>query len=186
MAREQSGGGEFRRKSGFTSSSETSKLYRIALEEIRQSLSMQLDELNGIRSRGVSFVAFIGAVTGFLVSTTVKSIHPDDNFRWLAAIATGLMIWSLIQSSRLLMSARKFAFKIKPSELIDEYIEAKDTPPDETELLSSLAENYAQRIHYNQPRLKKVRGAYNQIVGSGLLSLLVWTFIIWRFGTVGS
>lgn len=177
---------KFKRSTGFEKSPDGSKLYRIALEEIRQSLSNQLDELNGVRAKGVSFIAFVAAVTGFLVSTTVKSVHPDDHFHWLAIIATCLMVWSLIQSGWLLIPARKFAFKVNPYELVDGYIEATDNPPSEAMLLRALAETYSQSILFNQVNLKKVRRAYNQLVISGLSSLFVWTFIIWQFGTVGS
>lgn len=186
MAKEQRGERCFRKPSGFIGNPESSKLYRIALEECRRSLSVQLEELNGLRSKAVSFVALICTATAFLVSTTVKGLEPNRGFFGLALVATLSMVWALLQTMRLLSPSTKFSFKLNPFVLVNDFIEDRTSPPSESDLLRSLTENYENRIDFNQSSLEKLRKLYNQVVVFGLISLFIWTFTMWIFGTVGS
>jgi len=185
MAKDQHNERTFKKSSGLNTS-ESSKLYRIALEEGQRSLAVQLEELNGIRSKAVSFVALICTATAFLVSTTVKSLEPNAGFFLFAFIATISMVWALIQTWHLLIPSTEFSFKLNPISLVNEFIECQATPPSESDLLRSLIENYSERIYLNQTNLIRIRKFYNRIIAFGLLSLFIWTLTMWIFGTVGS
>lgn len=165
---------------------EAAKLYRVAYEEGRKSIADQAVELSGIRTRAVSYMAFIGTATAFLVTTTLKSASSAWPFYTLAILASLLMVWALFQLGRTIWPARKFTFRIDPLEIINRYIEREVPAPSENELLRKLSKFYGNYIDNNEIQLKRVRSAFTQVVLFGGVSLFCWTITVWLFGAVGT
>src|SRR4051794_11682018 len=67
-------------------------MYKIAFDESVRALKDQVDELSGIRTRLVSFLAFIGAATAFLVGSSLTRATRDGAFYGLASLGTILLI----------------------------------------------------------------------------------------------
>ena len=78
-----------------TGGTDAAPLERLAYEEGKRALADQTDELNGIRNRAVSYMAFVGSATAFLVGTGLKAAHRDAWFYSLAVLASAASLSTL-------------------------------------------------------------------------------------------
>src|SRR3954454_17779051 len=72
------------------------KMYRVAYKESQRTLDDQADELTGIRTRAVQYLAFIGTATAFLVGASLKTFERDTPFYAISITATGLSVLMLV------------------------------------------------------------------------------------------
>ena len=106
------------RTSALGSSSDQQALYQVAYELGLRTLEDQRDELNGIRTRAGSFMAFVGSATAFLVGTSVQGSSRGGFFLVVAIVATifsSLAVVCLLS----LLRPRRFDFRLSPGVLVD-------------------------------------------------------------------
>lgn len=163
-----------------------SSLYRIAYEEGRKSLSDQVDELNGMRNRAVSYMAFILSATAFLVGTTLRTASPGALFYATAVIASALTIWAIVHLALTIWPRVDFIFQLDPSGIVTDFIDRDIPRPTEAELLRSLSGWISVYLEANEKALKKIRYRFTNVVISGALGLLIWTLMAWFFSRVGT
>jgi hypothetical protein len=116
-------------------------LYRVAYVESQRTLDDQQDELKGMRDRAVSFTAFVGAATAFLVGTGLHATNRDVLFYILASLASALSALSIVLLIALLnpSSKRKWNYRMSAASLIDGWIENEVPGPSEAQFLRALA-----------------------------------------------
>ena len=157
-------------------------LYRIAYEEARRTITDQVDELNGMRNRAVSYMAFIGTAAAFLVRTG----SPELMFYILAIAATASVAWATVQLCRVIRPGISFTIRLDPRDIITSFIDRQVPRPSEAQLLRSLAGWSANYIDENEKGLEKIRSRFSHVVIFGGGGLLLWTIAVWVFGTVGT
>ena len=75
---------------------DAASLERLAYDEGKRALADQTDELNGIRTRAGSYMAFVGSATAFLVGTGLKAADRDAWFYALASVASTASLLTLV------------------------------------------------------------------------------------------
>ncbi|WP_445156030.1 hypothetical protein ACTWLI_07650 [Arthrobacter sp. Hor0625] len=160
-------------------------LYRVAFEEGRRSISDQVDELNGIRTRAVSYMAFIGTATAFLVTTTLRSAAPGGLFYVVAILATLSVAWATVQLCRVIRPGLDFTIRLDPRDIITNFIDRQVPRPSEAQLLRSLAGWSGRYIDDNDNALEEIRRRFSHVILFGGGGLLLWTIAVWLFGRVG-
>lgn len=148
-----------------------------------RALDDQRDELNGIRTRVVQFVAFIGSASGFLIGSSLTSGRADDfAFYVVAGLASIASVLMLILTALLLAPSNKFEYRLDPQVLVHKWIN-RDVPrrPTEAEFLTGLAALQSEMIQDNEGALRKLRNLYRGTILSGLLSILLWIASVWIF-----
>lgn len=161
----------------------TPSLHAYAYDQGLRALDDQRDELNGIRTRAVQFVAFVGAASGFLVGSALGSSDADsDLFYVVASIASIASVVMLVCVALVLSPAKKFEYRLDPNVLVQQWIE-RDVPrrPTQPELLSGLAKLQSGMIQDNETSLNKWRRQYRVLIISGLVSLSLWMAAVWIF-----
>ena len=166
-------------------SSDRAALYRVAYEQGLRSLTDQVDELSGLRTRAVSYMAFIGTATAFLVTATLRSATAGTPFFVCALLATLFVAWATIQLGRTIHPGLEFTFRLDARQIIARWIDREVPAPSEADLLRSLSGWLSVYVEQNEVALKKVRWRFNQVVMCGGTGLLLWTVAIWAFGRVG-
>lgn len=164
---------------------EAADLYRVAYEAGQKSLSDQSAELSGMRTRAVSYMAFIGTATAFLVTNTLRLATPGWYFYSMAIAATVCVSWATIELCLLIRPKLKFSFNFDPREIISTFIDRQVPRPSEAQLLRSLTGWTAVNIESNELILDKVRARFARVIMFGGGGLLLWTTAIWIFGSVG-
>src|SRR4051812_18524824 len=122
------------------------EMYRVAYEEGQRTLDDQVDELNGIRTRAVAYLAFVGTATAFLVGTNLKAVDPNLDFFisrnllffLMAGIATALLTLTLLAVIRVLVPKDGWEIRVSGEDLINDWIESDVPPPNEAHLLRAL------------------------------------------------
>ncbi len=153
-------------------------LYRLAYEQGLRTLEDQRDELNGLRTRACSFIAFVGSATAFLVGTSVGGLQRTDTFRFLAFSATAatfLAIACLI----LVLRPRTFDLRLSPKTLVERWIERSVPKPSEEDLLRGLAVVLDEMQAGNVAKLAWIRAWYLGLIGFGAIGLSLWTMLVW-------
>ena len=155
--------------------------YRIAFEEGRRRLDEQRDELNVLRTRAVTFIAFIGTATAFLVGTGLSSTVRAKHFQTIALTGTCLTLGGLACLVVILWPRWKFAFSMEPKTLVERWLD-RDVPanPTETQLLRAWAGKQQSSIDRNHTSLEWMRWLYLGLVVAGPLGLACWTWLIWQ------
>lgn len=155
-------------------------LYQIAYQLGLRTLEDQRDELNGIRTRGGSFMAFVGSATAFLVGTSIQAASRDGLFYVIAVAATLCSTLALI-SLLALLRPKPFEFRLSPGVLVDRWIEASVPRPSLDAFLRGLADLLEQMQGANEGLLRELRRRYVVLVGSGTLGLIAWTLLVWSY-----
>jgi hypothetical protein len=158
-------------------------MYKLAYEEARRSIDDQRDELNGIRGRAVSFVAFVGSATAFLAGSGLRVTTPnrDALFYVLAGIGSIAALWMLYQLYRLLRPSKalSYEYRMSPTTLIEEWIESDVPPPNIGQFLRALATEYDAMLQQNEKLLEFLRSHYEKLVVGGSAQLIVWAALVW-------
>lgn len=156
-------------------------LYQIAYQESQRTLDDQQDELNHMRDRSVSFIAFVGAATAFLVGTGLTDTHRDGVFYLIASLASLVtlamivLMWLLLKPSY----GKKWNYRLSAKVLIAEWIE-KDVPaPSKGELVRGLAETYDEMQAENETLLTSLRTLYQMLIAAGIIQLVLWGALVW-------
>ncbi len=162
-------------------------MYRIAYEQGLRTLDDQAAEVDGMRARAVSFMAFIGTATAFLVGTTVRTAPPglSPAFVTVAVIATGLVAWATFQLVLLVRAGHEFTLRLNPGDIIRKWIDSRVPVPSESRLLRDLSGWLEVYIEKNEEGLDRLRARFNRVIAFGGFGLFSWTVAIWVFGRVG-
>lgn len=160
-------------------------LYRVAYEQSERALDDQTDELNGIRSRAVSFLTFVGAATAFLVGTTVTSATKDALFYTVASLGTLLVVVCIICIFVVLKPSRMYPWQSRLSGevLVKDWIDGTDVPsPNEAQIVRALALQYDEMRKANEALLGSIRRWYIRLIACGIAQLAVWISLAWLKG----
>lgn len=159
-------------------------LYVVAFEEGRRFLADQLSELEGMRNRTVSFLAFVGSASGFLIGAALSnSVERHFAFYSLAFIATALSVAFVICAIWILLSlnsrghSSRWRLNLSPRTLVG-WIET-DPPPAPSDFFRALAVEAEEMIATNDPALRRVRAQYVAVMILGIAQLIVWTWLAW-------
>jgi hypothetical protein len=156
-------------------------LYRVAYEESQRTLDNQWDELKGMRDRAVSFTAFVGAATAFLVGTGLHGTHRDLSFYILAATASALSALLIALLVALLNPSRRkpWDYRLSATSLITGWIETEVPPPSEAHFIRALAETYDKMRSANEELLGSVRTWYRWLIVAGSAQVTIWAALVW-------
>jgi hypothetical protein len=156
-------------------------LYRVAYQEGQRALNDQQDELKGMRDRAVSFTAFIGAATAFLVGTGLHANHRDALFYSLAGVASVLSAIFIILLSALLSPGhkRQWHYRMEPKKLITGWIETEVPLPSEAHFFRALAGTYDEMRQINEELLSSLRRLYRWLIVVGAAQITVWAALLW-------
>lgn len=156
-------------------------VYRYAYDEAKRSLDDQTDELSGIRQRALSFLAFVGAATAFLVGTTVKGYsHTDFLFYALASAATFLILVGVILLFLVLAPIRMpWGYRVSGADLIDCWIQSEVPVPNEGTFLRTLTREYDKMRETNEAILTRIRWLYISLIVCTAVQLVLWITLTW-------
>lgn len=167
-------------------SDSAARLYRIAFDEGRRSIADQAEELTGVRSRAVSYMAFIGTATAFLVTTTLKAVTPDLSFYIVAGIATLSVSWATLQLCRVIWPNTKFTLRMDPIVIIELFIDKKIPTYSDAEIYRELSKWFGRYLDTNERSLVKIRKLFAHVILFGGGGLVMWTIAVWMFAVVGT
>jgi|SRR5580698_1605493 hypothetical protein len=159
-------------------------LYEIAYAESQRTLDDQQDELKGMRDRAVSFTAFVGAATAFLVGTGLQVKHRDAGFYTIAIIASVLSSLSIALLIALLnpSTRKKWDYRLSAKSLISGWIETEVPVPSVAHFLRALATKYDDMRATNEILLSSLRTWYRWLIISGSAQVTVWAILVWWKG----
>ena len=160
-------------------------MYRLAYEQGLRTLADQATELDGMRTRAVSFMAFVGTATAFLVTAALRSAEPGNLFFALALVATLCVGAAIVQLARLIRPGIEFTLRLDPRSIVTDWIDREVPCPSEALLLRGLSGWLAQYAEDNREGLKVLRNRFSHVIILGSSGLLIWTIAIWVFGRVG-
>ena len=149
----------------------------------------QTEELFRIRDRAVTFVAFIGASVAFLVGAGLGIKPKPLGFFVLSGVGTvGLVLLALFLY--LGVSARRSFRNVIRSNAMVRLMDGKlkDGQGHTMESLEQARRHLAsvtivKMSEANEMALKPVRKWYNALLWTGLLTLVVWSSLIWAFAS---
>lgn len=160
-------------------------MYRLAYDQGLRSLADQASEIDGMRTRAISYMAFVGTATAFLVTSTLRSTSPGTPFYVAAALGTVSFLVAIILLARLIHPGIKFTLKINPRYIVEDWIDRDIPAPSEAAILRGLSGWFACYIEKNETGLDKLRFRFNGLIISASVGLLLWIFAVWAFGRVG-
>ena len=150
--------------------------------ESQRALDDQRDELQGLRTRAVQFTAFVSAATAFLVGTGLHATDRNGQFYALASTASALSLLSIVSLAMLLIPS-KWAYRMTPQALIDDFIEDENFQrPSDDLFLRKIALTYGVMSDGNNKKLRKLRTWYICLIITGSLQVIVWAALIWYKG----
>ena len=160
-------------------------MYRLAYDEAKHALADQVDELNGIRSRGVSFIAFVGSATAFLAATGLKtgSNPRPPSFYYIAGFASLLSLIAILSVTMLLLPRKsmEFTFSLSAKEIIS-WVSADIPIPTEADVVRELAVEYDDYRIENDQQLKKLKRWYLSTIVIGSVAVITWARLAWLGG----
>jgi hypothetical protein len=158
-------------------------MYKLAYEEAKRSIDDQRDELNGIRGRSVSFVAFVGSATAFLAGSGLRVSHPDRDalFYTLATIASAGALVMLLQLYRLLRPSKKLSwqYRLSADTLVQQWIESDVPAPNTGQFVRALTHTYDEMRVANEKLLDFIRRHYVWLVLVGSAQVILWAALVW-------
>lgn len=161
---------------------QNASLYRVAYDESVNALKTQVDELNGMRQRLVSFLAFVGSATGFLAGsalTATQSSGRSISFYIVAGAATVLMLAVIADTVTILRPKSAVIVRAASAHtIIGGYIEI-DLPTNEGHLLRNLALHNDNSVKKNRIVLNDLRSKYIRAIALGSVELVVLAGLIW-------
>lgn len=157
-------------------------LYRIAYEEVQRAVDDQVDELNGVRQRGVQYLAFVGSATAFLVGASLKAVERTAGFYWVAGFATLISLLTLAALIRVLVPWGAWEYRLSGRRLIDGWIESEVPAPNEAHLIRALTLRYDEMRSRNEGALRKIRRTYLAEIVFGTFQLILWVSLTWLAG----
>ncbi len=168
--------------SGTGRSEQASEMYKIAYDESKRTLEDQIDELNGIRTRAVAYLAFVGTGTAFLVGASLRTLNRDDTFYLLASIGTALLVLTLVAVILVLAPWPRWEYRLSGRILIRDWIEHEVPPANEVHLMRALTLRADEMRSHNEQLLGKIRLLYVLEIALGTLQLSLWVTLAWIVG----
>jgi hypothetical protein len=167
------------------SSGDKTNMYRVAFDESVRALKDQVDELSGIRQRIVSYLAFIGSATAFLVGSSLKAPEGrDDLFYYLAIAGTTFMGGAIVCATFLLWPKfTSIGATSSAKKVIEGMIERQMSPiQTDAEFYHDLAMYNDNAVDKNDSKLAWSRGLYFAAVICGAVQLTIWIVLVWLRG----
>ena len=168
-------------------------MYRVAYTESIDALKDQVDELNGIRTRLVAYLGFVGSATAFLAGSILGStrftgvvnnrvatvIDRSVGFYAIAGLATALLLAAIVLTVVILAPRGTKMFRNASAyEIIAGHIEV-DIPTNEGLLLRNLALLNDKDFKSNRKVLAKIRRKYVVTVALGAVQLALLVCLVW-------
>lgn len=163
-------------------------LYKVAFEESVRALEDQVKELDGIRQRLVSFLAFVGSATAFLVGSSLKPLEGTaanrDLWFYLLAIGGTVVVIIALGCAIYLLWPGSTELKVTASArlIISRTIE-REVPAVESDgdLYRELAVHYDRGRCANDEVLDRVKKFYFWAIVGGVVQLGFWVALVWYF-----
>jgi hypothetical protein len=156
--------------------------YQIAYDEAKRSLDEQGEDLSGLRTRALQYLAIVVTATAFLVGAGLKGIERHLIFYLLSAPATAMFALTLGSVVLMLIAWPLPAYRLSSRLLVDQWIENEAGPPTEGQLTRELAIRYGEMHELNAEVLRKHRRAFRVEVVLGALQLVLWASVVWIVG----
>jgi len=168
------------------------EVYKHVVEVGLDALNDQLKELEGIRSRTVQFLAFVGTATAFLVGTSLRgSSDAGTVFNVVGVIATlGIGVLLMLCLS-ILMGAKhwyggrsmNWDFQDDPMAYL-EWIDGGDSvrPKSNVVFYRYRAQRMSKQLQSNDGYLQKIRARYIFFLIAGIAVLSTWGALAWIYG----
>ncbi|OBI82706.1 hypothetical protein A9X00_07095 [Mycobacterium sp. 1245805.9] len=160
-------------------------MYKVAFEESVRALKDQVDELSNIRQRIVSYLAFVGSATAFLVGSSLNAPGSrDDLFFFLASVGTAFMGITIGCATVLLRPKfTKIGATASAQTIITGTIERQVSPIEsEAHFYRDLAIYNDRAVDKNDGKLKWTQRLYITAITCGALQLTVWIVLVWLRG----
>ena len=157
----------------------TAAVVRIAYDEAVRALNDQSSELSNLRTRTVSFIAFVASANAFLAGAVVKTPGSarDSVFYILTASASVCFLVLLVSAVRILSPRRRFAFTTEPRELLAQ-VDA-EVGSSEAQYLSYLVQGYGGALELNDERLTPLRNSLLHLVVAGVAGTVLMVVVTW-------
>lgn len=169
--------------------------YKAAADVGRLAVVDQVSELDAIRTRSSTFLAFVGSATAFLVGTAVKGSdgNPSPGFViaglvGTVALAALLVVFTsvMIGSTRWYWPKEQMLWDSRQSgRMYADWLHgdlanaAPDTP---IAFYRHLANQYELQFNSNRIYLTTIRNRYLALVVMGFVVLVTWGVAAWLFG----
>lgn len=174
------------------------ELYEDAYQEAKRSVDAQMSELDSMRARAISFVAFVGSATAFLIGSSLKAtegvgVRPEG-FYFFSSVATILSALTVVALIGLLLTLvpwidedkrRRFGlvrwnFRMSATQIMKNWVEPKSIP--KSHYFRSMALVYDRSAEKNMKPLRGMRTLFAVVLVCGSLQLVAWSALLWTFG----
>ncbi|WP_146082094.1 hypothetical protein [Rathayibacter sp. AY1A3] len=169
-------------------------MYEDAYSEGKRTVDDQVAELESMRQRSVTFVAFVGSATAFLVGTSLAAASSTDRdaaffiWSWIATATSGATIFALVgvllavtfKKSWPFFRKERWNFRNTAKVLVDDWIDPASLS--EKSYYRNLAITYSNKADENSAPLRRVRGVYTTLLVAGALQLACWSAVVWIYG----
>lgn len=144
-------------------------------------VKQQRDELWGIRTRALTFVAFVAAASAFLAGAGLKDATRNFWFFVVAGIGTAaflVLAWYVI---RIVVPKDTFATVIEPNTILDWMVGDDPRPTLEAAQLWLVQRTLPDMIEQNEKKLAIVRTRYKRLLLTGTGTVVIWIILVWVF-----
>lgn len=184
-------------------------LYKLAYDEGKRALTDQLDELNGMRTKAVQFIAFVSTATAFLAGFGLRNTDRTLWFFLIAGAASALSLMAIFYLARILSprirnlspKLRRWvpkiflpkglpdgeqlgvSFTIEANVIMDDWIRGRELPRRcEWVLLEEITHSYVALVEGNKPLVDQIRRNYGRMIVLGALGVITWAGLAWLGG----
>lgn len=166
------------------SASDRRKWSEFAVAEGLDALKAQRGELSGIRTRALTFTAFIITAAAFLVGVGLNkttAVTRTDLFFVLAFAGSLLFLALAVFAIVLVVPAFKFRFIIQPEVLMRWEGGERAAPGYDDAIRAFADETLASMIRDNEAQLVVIRRLYLCLLVCAFLTLANWALVVWLF-----
>lgn len=169
--------------------------YRQAAEVGRLAVADQVAELDAIRNRSSTFLAFVGSSTAFLVGTAIRGSagNPRAGFVVIAIIGCLSLTAQLLLFCSVMLGSNRL-WPVGQLRAWDSRLSGKAyadwlsgdlavrAPGTLIQFYRHLANEYETQFVANREYLRTTRARYVLFMMTGFLNLLLWALAAWLYG----
>jgi len=165
------------------STEDRSAWVQLAYEAGLESVKAQREELSGIRTRALTFTAFVATGTAFLVGRGLgPGVARDGGFVTLSVIGTVCFVALAALLVVTVAPLFKFRFILEPRLLMD-WLEGDQRAPSRTVALRGLVKTtLPAMLATNEKSLQVIRWLYRALLALALLTLTIWVAVVLVYG----
>ena len=156
----------------------------LSLARVIDALAQQREELNGIRTRAVTFTAFVISASAFLVGVGIEGAAVADRNGWFYPIAVlGTVLFALlaILLIAIVLPRQKFRLLFLPDILMG-WQHGDDSYEDyDTALWGLVLHLIPEMLQENEDGLETIRERYRWLLICAFLTLASWVGLVWMF-----